>query len=41
MNSKLREKAKSDFKKELFNLMNSAVFEKLWKMRENMEIITF
>ena len=32
MNTKLRTKAKTDFEKDIFNLMNNSVFGKKWRM---------
>ena len=39
MNTKLREKAKTKFKKNFLKLVNNAVLEKLWKMWQNIEIL--
>ena len=38
MNTELRKLAKDDFEKDLFKLMNSAIFEKQWKMLESIDI---
>ena len=39
VNTMLRQKAKSNFEKDLFKLMNDTVFGRLWKMWENIEIL--
>ena len=39
MNTDLRKKAKSDFEKHCFKLMNNAILEKLWEMWENKEAL--
>ena len=39
MNTELRKLAKDDFEKDLFKLMNNAVFEKQWKILENIEML--
>ena len=39
MNTDLRKLAKDDFVKDLFKLMNNAVFGKQWKILENIEIL--
>ena len=38
MNTKLKQDAKNNFEKDFFKLINNVVFEKIWKMRENIEI---
>ena len=38
--TKLRQKAKSNFEKDFFKLMNNAVFEKkLWRMEEDIKTL--
>ena len=39
MNTELRKKAKNDFEKDFFRLMNNSVFGKKWKMLENIRIL--
>ena len=41
MNTKLRQKAKHNFEKDFFKLMDNVVLGKLWKMWENIEILNF
>ena len=40
MNTKQRQKAKNNFDKDFFKLINNAVFGKTIKMWENMEILS-
>ena len=35
MNTKLRQKAKHNFEKDIFKMMNNGGFEKLWKYSRN------
>ena len=39
MNTELRKFTKDDFEKDLFKLMNNAVFGKQWKILENIGIL--
>ena len=39
INTDLREKAKNDFQKDFFKLMNKLVFEKPWEVLENIGIL--
>ena len=38
MNTKLRQKVKTNFENDFFKSMNNQVFEKLWKMRETLNL---
>ena len=39
INTDLRKKAKNDFERDFFKLMNNTVLEGLWKMWENIEML--
>ena len=41
MNDELRKKAKNDFEKDSYKLMNNAIFGKTVEMYESIEILNF